>query len=107
MCAVQGHAGRLVFGELKGKTCVCMQGRFHMYEGHSLSKVRSTQTHATQPSTDGSIFIIRKARIHNKQKIILYTAKSLYNNYTITVRKLINSGTKSRSTQMCVSWMYL
>ncbi|XP_046881492.1 purine nucleoside phosphorylase 4a [Hypomesus transpacificus] len=35
---VQGHAGRLVFGELKGKTCVCMQGRFHMYEGHSLSK---------------------------------------------------------------------
>ncbi|KAG9353397.1 hypothetical protein JZ751_017992 [Albula glossodonta] len=25
--------------ELKGKTCVCMQGRFHMYEGHSLCKV--------------------------------------------------------------------
>lgn len=36
---VKGHAGRLVFGHLKGKTCVCMQGRFHMYEGHSLSKV--------------------------------------------------------------------
>ncbi|KAJ8259201.1 hypothetical protein COCON_G00182130 [Conger conger] len=36
---VQGHAGRLVFGDLKGKTCVCMQGRFHMYEGHSLCKV--------------------------------------------------------------------
>ncbi|XP_060766889.1 purine nucleoside phosphorylase 4a [Neoarius graeffei] len=36
---VQGHVGRLVFGELKGKTCVCMQGRFHMYEGHSLCKV--------------------------------------------------------------------
>ncbi|KAM4612804.1 purine nucleoside phosphorylase 4a [Polymixia lowei] len=35
---VKGHAGRLVFGELKGKTCVCMQGRFHMYEGHSLCK---------------------------------------------------------------------
>lgn len=35
---VQGHAGRLVFGELRGKTCVCMQGRFHMYEGHSLCK---------------------------------------------------------------------
>uniref|UniRef100_H2SDU9 Purine nucleoside phosphorylase n=1 Tax=Takifugu rubripes TaxID=31033 RepID=H2SDU9_TAKRU len=35
---VQGHAGRLVFGELNGKTCVCMQGRFHMYEGHSLCK---------------------------------------------------------------------
>ncbi|MBN3325152.1 MAF1 polymerase, partial [Atractosteus spatula] len=36
---VQGHAGRLVFGELGGKACVCMQGRFHMYEGHSLGKV--------------------------------------------------------------------
>ncbi|XP_059924756.1 purine nucleoside phosphorylase 4a isoform X2 [Gadus macrocephalus] len=35
---VQGHAGRLVFGEMKGRSCVCMQGRFHMYEGHSLGK---------------------------------------------------------------------
>ncbi|KAK1800008.1 hypothetical protein P4O66_006509 [Electrophorus voltai] len=39
--SMQGHAGRLVFGELKGKTCVCMQGRFHIYEGHSLSKASS------------------------------------------------------------------
>ncbi|KAI5614390.1 purine nucleoside phosphorylase 4a, partial [Silurus asotus] len=36
---VQGHVGKLVFGELEGKICVCMQGRFHMYEGHSLCKV--------------------------------------------------------------------
>ncbi|XP_072133473.1 purine nucleoside phosphorylase 4a [Mobula birostris] len=36
---VKGHASQLVFGELKGKTCVCMQGRFHMYEGYSLTKV--------------------------------------------------------------------
>ncbi|MBN3284831.1 PNPH phosphorylase, partial [Polyodon spathula] len=36
---VQGHVGRLVFGELKGKTCVCMQGRFHLYEGYPLCKV--------------------------------------------------------------------
>ncbi|XP_072296186.1 purine nucleoside phosphorylase-like [Eucyclogobius newberryi] len=35
---VQGHAGRLVFGALRGQTCVCMQGRFHMYEGHALCK---------------------------------------------------------------------
>ncbi|KAM8916414.1 purine nucleoside phosphorylase 4a [Spinachia spinachia] len=35
---VQGHAGRLVFGKLKGKICVCMQGRFHMYEGHTPCK---------------------------------------------------------------------
>lgn len=36
---VQGHAGRLVFGLLNGRCCVMMQGRFHMYEGYSLSKV--------------------------------------------------------------------
>ncbi|NXH17148.1 PNPH phosphorylase, partial [Bucco capensis] len=36
---VAGHAGRLVFGELKGQPCVCMQGRFHHYEGYSVSMV--------------------------------------------------------------------
>uniref|UniRef100_A0A3P8Y8Y3 Purine nucleoside phosphorylase n=1 Tax=Esox lucius TaxID=8010 RepID=A0A3P8Y8Y3_ESOLU len=36
---VHGHAGRLVFGTLKGKPCVCMQGRFHLYEGYSIQKV--------------------------------------------------------------------
>ncbi|KAL1772241.1 purine nucleoside phosphorylase [Sigmodon hispidus] len=36
---VQGHAGRLVFGFLNDKACVMMQGRFHMYEGYSLSKM--------------------------------------------------------------------
>ncbi|KAJ7417157.1 Purine nucleoside phosphorylase [Pitangus sulphuratus] len=36
---VAGHAGRLVFGELSGQPCVCMQGRFHSYEGYSASTV--------------------------------------------------------------------
>ncbi|XP_010890984.3 purine nucleoside phosphorylase 6 [Esox lucius] len=36
---VQGHAGQLVFGELQGKQCVCMQGRFHFYEGYNLATV--------------------------------------------------------------------
>lgn len=39
--AVHGHAGRLVFGTLKGKPCVCMQGRFHLYEGYPIQKVSS------------------------------------------------------------------
>jgi purine-nucleoside phosphorylase len=30
-----GHAGRLVFGTLEGVRVVCLQGRLHMYEGHS------------------------------------------------------------------------
>lgn len=37
--AVHGHAGRLVFGTLKGRPCVCMQGRFHLYEGYPIQKV--------------------------------------------------------------------
>jgi purine-nucleoside phosphorylase len=32
---VQGHKGRLVLGTRKGAACVAMQGRVHMYEGHS------------------------------------------------------------------------
>lgn len=37
--AVQGHKGQLVFGELNGKQCVCMQGRFHFYEGYNVATV--------------------------------------------------------------------
>ncbi|EHB01060.1 Purine nucleoside phosphorylase [Heterocephalus glaber] len=36
---VPGHAGRLVFGFLNGRACVTTQGRFHICEGYSLSKV--------------------------------------------------------------------
>lgn len=35
---VQGHQGRFVFGKLGGKVVVCMQGRFHPYEGYPLWK---------------------------------------------------------------------
>uniref|UniRef100_A0A8C5Q3G6 Purine nucleoside phosphorylase n=1 Tax=Leptobrachium leishanense TaxID=445787 RepID=A0A8C5Q3G6_9ANUR len=36
---VPGHAGELVFGMLRGTSCVCMKGRFHVYEGYPLWKV--------------------------------------------------------------------
>ncbi|XP_028665437.1 purine nucleoside phosphorylase 6 [Erpetoichthys calabaricus] len=39
LSTVPGHEGRLVFGKLSGKQCVCMQGRFHFYEGYPMSKV--------------------------------------------------------------------
>jgi purine-nucleoside phosphorylase len=32
---VHGHKGRLVIGERGGAPCIAMQGRVHMYEGHS------------------------------------------------------------------------
>lgn len=34
---VEGHKGCLVFGKLNGKEIVCMQGRFHLYEGYEAS----------------------------------------------------------------------
>ncbi|MER3499104.1 MAG: purine-nucleoside phosphorylase [Chitinophagaceae bacterium] len=36
---VQGHKGRLIFGNLCGKKIVCMAGRFHFYEGYSAGQV--------------------------------------------------------------------
>ncbi|XP_030587211.1 purine nucleoside phosphorylase 6 [Archocentrus centrarchus] len=36
---VPGHAGQLVFGKLNGCECVCMQGRFHFYEGYNIQTV--------------------------------------------------------------------
>ncbi|XP_019962000.1 purine nucleoside phosphorylase 6 [Paralichthys olivaceus] len=36
---VPGHAGQLVFGSLQGCDCVCMQGRFHFYEGYDIQTV--------------------------------------------------------------------
>ena len=35
---VQGHAGRLVFGKKHGVSVVCMQGRFHCYEGYTAAE---------------------------------------------------------------------
>ena len=33
---VPGHSGNLCFGEVRGVPVVCMQGRVHYYEGHSI-----------------------------------------------------------------------
>ena len=36
---VESHAGRLVCGELGGKSVLAMEGRFHFYEGYSLRQI--------------------------------------------------------------------
>ncbi|OAB26275.1 purine-nucleoside phosphorylase [Flavobacterium fryxellicola] len=36
---VQGHKGALVFGTIGAKKVVAMQGRFHFYEGYSMTEV--------------------------------------------------------------------
>lgn len=34
-----GHSGRMLIGYLHGKTVLCMQGRFHYYEGYSMQEI--------------------------------------------------------------------
>ena len=36
---VESHHGRLIKGELGGKTVIIMQGRFHYYEGYSFEQI--------------------------------------------------------------------
>jgi purine-nucleoside phosphorylase len=36
---VPGHAGRFVYGILEGRRVICMQGRFHFYEGYSMAEL--------------------------------------------------------------------
>ena len=36
---VEGHSGKLIFGELGGKKVIAMAGRFHFYEGYTVEEV--------------------------------------------------------------------
>lgn len=39
LSTVEGHQGRLIFGDLGNKKVVAMQGRFHFYEGYGMDQV--------------------------------------------------------------------
>lgn len=39
LSTVEGHSGKLIFGELGGKKVVAMQGRFHFYEGYTMQQI--------------------------------------------------------------------
>src|SRR6266404_415271 len=39
LSTVEGHKGKLIFGNLSGKKVVCMAGRFHFYEGYDAEQV--------------------------------------------------------------------
>lgn len=36
---VEGHDGKLIYGDLQGKKVIALKGRFHFYEGYSLEDV--------------------------------------------------------------------
>src|SRR4051794_23701048 len=36
---VEFHKGQLIYGDLKGKRVLAMQGRFHFYEGYSMQQI--------------------------------------------------------------------
>jgi len=36
---VEFHKGQLIFGEVKGKMVLAMQGRFHFYEGYTMQQI--------------------------------------------------------------------
>jgi len=36
---VPGHPGNLIFGSIEGIPCIALQGRIHLYEGHSMRDI--------------------------------------------------------------------
>jgi purine-nucleoside phosphorylase len=56
---VESHHGRLIFGNLKGKKVLVMQGRFHYYEGHSMQQIT---------------FPVRVMKNHGVKNILIYNA---------------------------------
>lgn len=36
---VMEHEGKLIYGKLSGKNVLCLQGRFHFYEGYSMEEI--------------------------------------------------------------------
>ncbi len=39
IATVEFHFGKLIYGKIKGKQVLAMQGRYHFYEGHSMNQV--------------------------------------------------------------------
>ena len=39
LSTVEGHSGKMIFGELSGKKVVAMAGRFHYYEGYNAEQI--------------------------------------------------------------------
>ena len=73
---VEGHSGKLIFGTVKGKEVVVMQGRFHYYEESDIQKV---------------VFPVRVMKYLGVKKLIISNASGGVNpSYEIGDLMLIN-----------------
>ncbi len=73
---VESHKGRLLFGSLSGQKVVCMQGRFHYYEGYSMAQVT---------------FPVRVMKLLGIKKMIVSNASGGLNpNYQVSDLMIIN-----------------
>lgn len=63
---VEGHSGKLIFGNLGGKYIVAMQGRFHYYEGYNMKEVTFPVRVMKQLDVD-TLFVSNAAGGMNKE----------------------------------------
>lgn len=59
LSTVESHSGKLIFGSIGNKKVVCMQGRFHFYEGYDMGQV---------------VFPIRVLKLLGIQKLLISNA---------------------------------
>lgn len=91
---VPGHAGRLIFGKLNGKPCVCMQGRFHAYEGYPLWKVRTlylkayNHGYSLENSSRGIYLMQNNTNKICEAWILIWPFMCLYNSYCFASQSL-------------------
>lgn len=66
---VEGHSGKLIFGNLGGKYIVAMQGRFHYYEGYDMKEVTFPVRVMKQFGVD-TLFVSNAAGGMNKEFMV-------------------------------------
>ncbi len=66
---VEGHSGKLIFGELGGKYIMAMQGRFHYYEGYDMKEVTFPVRVMKELGVD-TLFVSNAAGGMNKEFVV-------------------------------------
>lgn len=64
IATVEFHFGKLIYGKIRGKQVLAMQGRYHYYEGHSMEQV---------------VFPLRVMKMLGVQKVLMSNAAGAVN----------------------------